>query len=64
MAKINLNESIKKLSAIVDWFEGQKEVDVEAGLGKVKEAAVLIKESKARLADLENEFEEVKKSLN
>ena len=36
---------------------------MEAGLEKVKEGTVLIKASKERLKELENEFEEVKKEL-
>lgn len=57
----NLNENLKKLSQIADWFDRAKEVDVEEGLAKVKEAVVLIKSSKERLKEIENEFEEIKK---
>lgn len=59
----NLNENLKKLSQITDWFENQDEVDVEEGLKKVKEAVELIKSSKARLKGIENEFEEIKKGI-
>ena len=59
----NLTQSLKKLEEIVEWFESQQEVDVEKGLEKVKEGAVLIKASKDRLKKVENEFEEVKKEL-
>jgi len=41
----------------------QKEIDVEAGLEKVKEGSALIRESKKRLKALENEFEDVKKEI-
>lgn len=61
--KINLNETLKKLEAISQWFDSQREVDVEEGLKKVKEGAELIKASKARLSEIENEFEEVKKGM-
>ncbi|MCK9351559.1 MAG: exodeoxyribonuclease VII small subunit [Candidatus Paceibacterota bacterium] len=60
---VNLNETLKKLEAISSWFDSQREVDVEEGLKKVKEGAELIKASKARLAEIENEFEEVKKGM-
>jgi exonuclease VII small subunit len=60
---INLTETIKKLRAITTWFESQDEIDVEKGLERVKEGAELIKASRARLKELENEFEEVKKQL-
>lgn len=63
MAKNTLKESLKKLKDIVEWFDNQEEVDVEAGLEKVKEGTALIKESKKQLKDLENEFEKVKEEL-
>lgn len=59
----NLSDTMKKLRAIAAWFDEQEEVDVEKGLEKVKEGAELIKASRARLKELENEFEEVKKKL-
>ena len=62
-SEINLTDTMKKLRAIASWFEHQDEVDVEKGLEKVREGATLIKASRARLKELENEFEEVKKDL-
>ena len=59
----NLNTNLKKLSEIAEWFDKREEVDVEIGLEKVKEAVVLIKESKERLKKIENEFEEIKKEI-
>ncbi len=61
--EINLTETMKKLRAIATWFQDQDEIDVEKGLEKVREGAVLIKASRARLKELENAFEEVKKDL-
>ncbi len=63
MNKTNINESLKKLEEIGDWFEQQKEVDVEAGLEKVREGSRLIKIARERLKQIENEFEEVKKEI-
>ncbi len=63
MDKNELKNSLKKLEEIIEWFDGQKEVDVEAGLEKVKQGVGLIKVSRERLKTLENEFEEVKKEL-
>ena len=57
----NLNSNLKRLSEITNWFENQEEVDIEEGLKKVKEAAIIIKASKKRLKAIENEFEEIKK---
>ncbi len=62
--KQSLSESIKKLESIVEWFEGQEEVDVEKGLEKFKEGALLVKSSRDRLKEIENEFKEVEKSLD
>jgi len=64
MNKINLSESLKKLEAISKWFNNQNEVDVEKGLEKVREGAKLVKLSRARLKEVENEFEDVKKELS
>lgn len=63
-SQTNLTETMKKLRAIAAWFEQQDEIDVERGLEKVKEGAELIRVSRERLRELENEFEEVKKKLN
>lgn len=63
MPKMNLSESLKKVQEIIAWFDSQEEVDVEKGLEKIKEGTVLIKESRTRLKEIENEFEVVKKDL-
>jgi len=60
----NLQETIKKLEEISSWFTSQKELDVEEGLNKVKEAATLIKASRERLKAVENAFEEIQKEIN
>ncbi len=61
--KTNLNENLKKLSRIVSWFESENELDVEKGLEYVKQGAELIKSSRARLKEIENEFIEIKKQI-
>lgn len=58
---INLKESLKKLDTIVEWFEAQEEIDVEAGLEKVKEGAALVKVCRKRLSEIENEFEQIER---
>jgi len=63
MEKLNLSQSLKKLEEITEWFNDQQEVDVEKGLEKVKEGVQLVKSSRARLQEVENEFEDVKKDL-
>lgn len=62
--EINLNENLKKLADISAWFNSQQEIDLEAGLEKVKEAAALIKDSREKLANLENEFKEIEKEFS
>ena len=61
--KVNLTKSLEELNNIVGWFEEQDNVDVEVGLEKVREAAKLIKASKSRLAEIENEFKEIEKEI-
>ncbi|MCX6758095.1 MAG: exodeoxyribonuclease VII small subunit [Candidatus Nealsonbacteria bacterium] len=61
--EINLNENLKKLAEISTWFNSQKDIDLETGLDKVKEAALLIKESRDKLDNLENEFKEIEKEF-
>ncbi len=60
---ISLGDNLKQLQEISDWFGGQKELDVELGLEKVKIAARLIKSSKEKLNSLENEFAEIEKEF-
>jgi len=59
----NLNDSLKRLAEITEWFDNQEEIDIEEGLKKVKTAVELIKASKERLKTIENEFEEIKKGV-
>jgi len=63
MEKQSLSESLKKLEEITQWFDNQEDVDVEKGLEKVREGVKLLKASRARLQEVENEFEDVKKEL-
>ena len=62
--KKTINEDLNKLEKIVAWFESREEVDVEEGLKKVKEGALLIKDLKSKLKKVENEFTEIKKDLS
>lgn len=59
----NLKSQLAKLTQILHWFESQPELDVEEGIEKIREAAGLIKASKARLKEIENEFKEIKKDI-
>ena len=61
--EVNLTESLGELQEIVAWFEEQDDVDVEQGLVKVREAAGLIKGSKQRLSQIQNEFKEIEKEI-
>ena len=61
--KKDISKSLKSLEEIVNWFEEQKEVDIEKGLEKVKQGAIIIKTLKKRLKTVQNEFNEVKEGL-
>ncbi len=58
--KENFKDQLKEISDILAWFDAQEELDVEAALVKIKKAAELIKASRKRLGEIENEFKEVK----
>ena len=60
---MNLKDSLKRLNDIAVWFEEQDEVDVEAGLEKLKEGADLVKICKKRLSEIENEFEQIQREV-
>ena len=59
----NLNDNLKELAQISAWFNDQKELDIEQGLEKVREAADIIKTSRKQLDSLENEFKEIEKEF-
>jgi exonuclease VII small subunit len=64
--EINLGENLKKLAKIVEWLEAQErsdEPDFDEGLAKVREAVALVQASRARLSEVENEFEEIRKGI-
>jgi hypothetical protein len=59
----NLKEYIEEIKKISDWFEDQEEIDLEEALLKIREAGDLIKLSKDRLVEVENEFKEIKAKI-
>lgn len=63
MQHLSLKDSLKQLQETVDWFDRQQEVDLEKGLEKVKEGARLIKFSREKFKEIENEFKDVKREL-
>ncbi|HOI25580.1 MAG TPA: exodeoxyribonuclease VII small subunit [Caldisericia bacterium] len=64
MENLNLSRILKQLEEINSWFDSQEELDLELGLQKVKEGMQLVKASRMRLKQIENEFEEIKKTLS
>ncbi len=58
-----LKEYLEKIKAISEWFDDREEIDLEAALVKIREASELIKLSKERLVEVENEFEEIKADI-
>jgi hypothetical protein len=62
----NLGDNLKELAKIAEWFdeqENKEEPDFEEGLNKIREAAKIIKVSRERLSNIENEFEEIKSDI-
>jgi hypothetical protein len=59
----SLSDNLKQLAEIQNWFNSQKEIDIELGLEKVKIAAQLLKLSREKLNKLENEFKEIEKEF-
>jgi len=59
MTKQNIENNLKKLEEIAEYFENQENIDLEISLEKIKEATKIIDESKKRLKDIENEFKEI-----
>lgn len=58
-----LKESLKELQEINEWFDSQEEVDVEAGLEKIRRGTELLRSSKVRLGEIENEFIQIRGDL-
>ena len=61
--KDSISQSLARLESIVQWLDDQEHVDVAEGLEKIREGAVLVKELRARLKEVENEFMEITKDL-
>lgn len=61
--QMNLSEALKRLQEINDWFDNQEDADIEEWLKKIKEGVALVKASRSRLKEVENEFAEIKKEL-
>jgi exonuclease VII small subunit len=59
----DFKKHLEEIAAILEWFDSQEELDIEKALDKVKQASALIKESRARLGELENQFEEIKADI-
>ena len=54
---------LEAIAGILEWFDAQEELDVEQALEKIKTAGELIKASKKRLGQIENEFKEIKNEI-
>lgn len=60
---MSLGESLKQLEAITEWFDQQEAIDVERALEKVKEGAKLLRSSREKLKQVENEFQVIRQEL-
>lgn len=61
--KDTIQKQLKELEAIAAWFEKEGDFDVEEGMKKVKEGALLVKNLKERIKAVENEFREIEADL-
>lgn len=59
----SFKQQLTELGKIVAWFDAQEELDVEEALAKIASASALIKASKQRLGEIENEFKVIQKDL-
>jgi len=55
-------KAMAELEEINRWFQNQ-EIDLDEGLAKFRRGLALIKKSRQKLAEVENEFEEIKKEF-
>ena len=55
-------KAMAELEEINRWFQNQ-EIDLDEGLRKFRRGLALIKKSRQRLGEVENEFEEIKKEF-
>ena len=55
-------KAIEELEEINRWFQNE-EIDLDAGLSKFRRGLELIKKSRERLRQVENEFKEIKKEF-
>jgi flagellar biosynthesis chaperone FliJ len=59
--KSNIGKNLKKLQEKSEWFESNKEIDIEEGITKAREGADIVKSLKKSLAEAKNQLEEIKK---
>lgn len=60
----NADEILKRLESIAEWFEKQKEPNIEEGLLKIEEASMLLRAGRSRFREIENRFEEIQKEVD
>lgn len=58
-SSFNFTKSLQELEEINGWFE-QEDIDLDAGLSKFKRGLAIIKDCRAHLKEVENEFHEVR----
>ena len=58
----NFSEAMKELEAINTWFQNE-DIDLEEGLEKLRRGQELIKNCQQRLKKVENEFVEIRDTM-
>lgn len=57
---LNFSQGFQELESIIQWFDTQESVDLDAGLKKFERGLELASELKKRLLIAENKVEEIK----
>ena len=56
----NFAKSFQELEQITEWFDGEENIDLDEGLKKFERGLELSSELKKKLAEVENQVEEIK----
>ena len=60
----NFAQGFQELEEIAKWFDGEEQLDLDDGLKKFERALELASELKHKLAEVENQVEEIKQKFH
>lgn len=61
--QFDFKKAFDELEAINGWFSSDSDVDLSLAVEKYRRGAELVKDIRTHLADVENEFKEIKQGL-